>query len=93
MGDIIALIAAFVMFSLSEKCTLPTYPLYTNMFLFYLFMTFNFINFGFFFGGSEFSFHPKFGVMGLFTRDNFVSIFYVSIILGLSLMILLTLVN
>jgi hypothetical protein len=62
-------------------------PRFTYLYLYNAFLTFNLVTFGYFFGGSEFSFNTKFGVFGLFTYDNFVSVFYVSIMLGIYLMI------
>ena len=53
----------------------------------------NLILFAFFMGLNEFSFDPHKGVFGLFTSKNFVSIFYVSIILGLNLILANVLVN
>ena len=53
----------------------------------------NLVVFGYYFGGNEFSFDPKYGVFGLFTSANFVSVFYVSVILGLNLIIANVLVN
>ena len=44
-------------------------------------------------GLNEFSFDPYKGIFGLFTSLNFVSIFYVSIMLGLNLIIANVLVN
>jgi hypothetical protein len=47
----------------------------------------NLLIFAYFFGGNEFSFDPRRGVLGLFTEENFVSVFYVSVMLGLNLML------
>ena len=65
----------------------PEMPRFTYLYLYNAFLTFNLVTFGYFFGGSEFSFNTKFGVFGLFTYENFASVFYVSIMLGLYLMI------
>jgi len=56
-------------------------------------ISFNLISLGYFFGGSEISFNEYYGVFGLFTGYNFVSIFYVAIMLGINLMLSNILVN
>lgn len=43
--------------------------------------------FGYFFGGSEISANYLYGLFGLFTIQNFVMVFYVSIMLGIGLML------
>jgi len=62
------------------------------MFIYNILLAINSVAFGYFFGGSEFTFDPFFGVFGLFTRTNFVGILYVSILLGLWLIIVNTLI-
>lgn len=62
-------------------------PRFTYLYLYNLFLSFNLMTSGYFFGGSSFDFNTKFGVLGLFTYENFVSVLYVSIMLGLYLMI------
>ena len=52
-----------------------------------MFTSFNLITFGYFFGGSKFTLNPHFGMFGYFMYQNFVSIMYVSVMLGLYLMI------
>lgn len=49
--------------------------------------------YGYFLGGTEVSFHPQKGMLGLFTSTNFVGVFYVSIMLGVNLVIANVLVN
>jgi hypothetical protein len=62
-------------------------PRFTYLFIYNIFLCFNLITAGYFFGGSEFTNHIKFGVFGLYTYDNFVSVFYVSVMLGLYLIL------
>ena len=62
-------------------------PRFTYLYFYNLFLSLNLVTSGYFFGGSSFDFNTKFGVFGLFTYENFVSVFYVSIMLGLYLMI------
>lgn len=61
---------------------LPTPPLQTSL-VYNAFIALILSAFGYFCGGSEISFHPLYGMFGLFTIENFVRIFYVSILLGL----------
>jgi hypothetical protein len=68
-------------------------PRFTYLFLYNLFLCFNLISFGYFFGGNEFSNNIKFGIFGLFTYENFVNIFYVSVMLGLNLMLVNILIS
>lgn len=60
---------------------------FSNLFLYNILIVLTLITFGYFLGGNEFSFHPKYGVFGMFTSVNFASIFYVSIMLGLNIMV------
>lgn len=53
----------------------------------------NLVTFGYFFGASEFTSNPLTGLFGLFTINNFVMVFYVSIMLGIGLMLSNILVN
>ena len=53
----------------------------------------NSITFGYFFGGSSFSFDSKYGIFGLFTYENFVGIMYVSILLGIWMIIVNILID
>lgn len=62
-------------------------PPFTTFFLYNLFLSINFAAFGYFFGASSLSFDPWTGLFGLFTIENFVSIFYVSTFLGLGMLI------
>lgn len=66
---------------------MPKTPRFSNLLLYNLCLCINLVTIGYFFGGNEFSFDPVIGVFGLFTRENFVSVFYVSIMLGLNLII------
>lgn len=68
-------------------------PKFTYLYLYNLFLSFNLMTSGYFFGGSEFDFNTKFGVFGLFTYQNFVSVFYVSIMLGFYLIIVNILIS
>jgi hypothetical protein len=93
-GDLLTLLASFLFAFLDSKVPNPTYPPFAN-FLMFNFMTYvNLVMFGYFFGGSSlFSRNPLYGMFGLFTIDNFVMVFYVSIMLGIGLMITNILVN
>lgn len=82
LGDGLAILGSFASYYLDRFYTLPVMPRFTYLFIYYIFLTFNLITFGYFFGGSEFSFNTKFGVLGLYTYTNFVNVFYVSIMLG-----------
>jgi hypothetical protein len=62
-------------------------PKFSYLFLYNLFLCGNLVTFGFFFGGNEFSYNVKFGILGLFTYQNFVSVFYVSVLLGFYLIL------
>lgn len=84
-GDGLALIGSFASYYLDRYYSPPKMPQFTFLFIFNIFLTFNLVTFGYFFGGSEFSFNTKYGVFGLFTYERFVSVFYVSIMLGLTL--------
>jgi hypothetical protein len=65
----------------------PTEPQFLNALVLNFFIGFNFIWFGYFFGGSELSFDEFYGVFGVLTRENFPSMFYIGIMLGFNLMI------
>jgi hypothetical protein len=82
-----ALVGSFASYYLDRYFTRPAMPRFTYLFIYNVFLSFNLINFGYFFGGSEFSSDPKFGVFGLYTYTNFVSVFYVSIMLGLTMIL------
>jgi hypothetical protein len=64
----------------------PGMPRFTYMFFYNLFNAINLISFGYFFGGTDFSFDPQYGIFGLFTYENFVQVFYVGLILGFLMM-------
>lgn len=85
LGDGLAILGSVASYYLDRFFTQPDMPRFTYLFIYNVFLTFNLITFGYFFGGSEFSFNTKFGVFGLYTYTNFVSVFYVSIMLGLTL--------
>jgi hypothetical protein len=53
----------------------------------------NLVILGYYIGGTEFSFDPRRGVFGLFTSVNFVGVFYVSIMLGINLVMVNVMVN
>lgn len=86
-GDFLAIFASFVAVYLDQNYQVPDMPKFTYMFFYNLFLCVNSIAFGYFFGGSVFNFNPNFGVFGLFTYENFVNIFYVSVLLGLWMVI------
>lgn len=83
----LALLGSVVDFLLDRKYQVPTSPRFLNLFLYNFFISFNFISFGYYFGGSEISFNSYYGVFGIVNEQNFVSIFYVAIMLGLNLML------
>ncbi len=58
-----------------------------NLFFQNLFICLNYVSFGYYFGGSELSFNEFYGVFGLFNGGNFVTIFYVGIMLGFNIML------
>ena len=68
-------------------------PRFTYLYVYNVFLVLNLITFGYFFGGNEFSFNIKYGVFGLYTYANFVNVFYVSVLLGLTLMLSNILIN
>lgn len=88
-----AIVGSFVAVYLDQNHQVPDMPKFTYLFLYNVFLSLNSITFGYFFGGSTFSLDPKFGVFGLFTYDNFVSLMYVSVVLGLSLILANVLVS
>jgi hypothetical protein len=85
LGDGLAILGSVASYYLDRYYTKPDMPRFTYLFVYNMFLTFNLVTFGYFFGGSEFSADVKFGVFGLFTHTNFVSVFYVSVMLGLTL--------
>lgn len=85
LGDCLAVFGSLASYYLDFYYVAPVMPRFTYLFIYNIFLTFNLITFGYFFGGSEFSFNTKFGVFGLYTYTNFVSVFYVSIMLGMML--------
>lgn len=87
LGDGLGIVASFVSVYMDHHFTIPEMPRFTYLYLYNLFLSFNLMTSGYFFGGSSFDFNTKFGVLGLFTYENFVSVLYVSIMLGLYLMI------
>ncbi len=87
LGDTIAIVGSIITAFLDEIYQLPKTPRFSNFVIYNVFITINLITFGYFFGGNQFSFNPKNGVFGLFTQQNFVNVFYVSIMLGLNLII------
>ncbi len=86
IGDGLAFIASICSVYLDQNMKVPGMPRFTYMFFYNLFNAFNLITFGYFFGGTEFSFNPKYGIFGMFTHQNFVHLFYVGTILGFFIM-------
>ena len=81
-GDILSISGSFISVYLSEKYETPTQPRFLNLFIFNFFIGFNFIWFGYFFGGSDLSF------------DEYLpSMFYVGIMLGFNLTVSNVLLN
>lgn len=87
MGDFLGLTGAMLRTYMSEQTPSIQTPPFTTFFLYNLFLSINFMSFGYFFGASELSFNPNTGIFGLFTIENFVSIFYVSVFLGMGMLI------
>ena len=92
-GDILSISGSFISVYLSEKYETPTEPRFLNLFIFNFFIGFNFIWFGYFFGGSDLSFDEYYGVFGVLTRSNLPSMFYVGIMLGFNLTVSNVLLN
>ena len=86
-GDSLALFGSFISVYLDLKHVVPDKPKFTYLFMYNLFLCLNLITIGYFFGGSTFTFDPKFGIFGFFTYWNFVSVMYFSVMLGVYLMI------
>jgi hypothetical protein len=86
-GDLFSVVGSAACAYLNETYTIPDDPKFLSLFFQNLFISFNFICFGYYFGGSELSFNEYNGVFGLFDAANFVTIFYVGIMLGFNLMI------
>lgn len=78
---------------LEKKCELPKGPRFSTLIIYYFFASINMMIYGYYLGGTELSFDPKRGVLGLFTSSNFVSIFYIAIMLGINLVLANVLVN
>lgn len=92
-GDFLAIFASYVAVFLDQNHQVPEMPKFTYMFVYNIFLCVNSITFGYFFGGSDFSLNPNFGVFGLFTYENFVGILYVSILLGIWMIIVNILIS
>ena len=92
-GDLLAYAGCLALMKLESKYELPKGPRFSVLMLYNMCVAINLVVFGYYFGGNEFSFDPKYGVFGLFTSANFVDIFYVSVMLGLNLIIANVLVN
>jgi hypothetical protein len=86
IGDGFAIMASICSVYFDQNIKVPGMPRFTYMFFYNLFNAFNLITFGYFFGGTEFSFHPTYGIFGIFTYENFVHMFYVGTILGFFIM-------
>jgi hypothetical protein len=52
MGDGLAIIGSFASFYLEKYYQAPVMPRFTHLFIYNIFLTFNLITFGYFFGGS-----------------------------------------
>ena len=88
IGDFLALIASVCSVYLDQNMKVPGMPRFTYIFFYNLFNAFNLITFGFFFGGTEFSFNAQYGIFGIFTYENFVQVCYVAITIGFLMMML-----
>lgn len=93
LGDGLAILGSVASYYLDQRHQVPKMPRFTYLYVYNVFLTINLITFGYFFGGNEFSFNVKYGVFGLYTYENFVRVFYVSILLGLTLMLSNILIN
>jgi hypothetical protein len=87
LGDMLGLAGAMLRIYMTERTPGIQTPPFTTFFLYNFFLTINFASFGYFFGASSLSFDPYTGLFGLFTIENFVSIFYVSTFLGMGMLI------
>lgn len=56
MGDLLSLLGSAISVYFSERYETPSEPRFLNVFIFNFFIGFNFIWFGYFFGGSDLSF-------------------------------------
>lgn len=52
LGDGLAILGSFASFYLDKFYTIPVMPRFTYLFVYNIFLTFNLITFGYFFGGS-----------------------------------------
>lgn len=94
VGDLMALLASFLFAYLDSRVPSATFPPFANFMMFNITTYLNLVTFGYFCGGSVlFSRNPLYGLFGLFTLDNFVMVFYVSIMLGIGLMVTNILIN
>jgi hypothetical protein len=87
-GDTIAFLGTVASIYMDQNKKVPGMPRFTHMFFYNLFACFNMITFGYFFGGSDFDFHWRFGIFSLLSYETFIYVLYPSIMLGLFVMIL-----
>lgn len=87
LGDGLALVSSICAVYLDQNMKVPGMPRFTHMFFYHLFNAINLATFGFFFGGTVFSFDTQYGIFGIFTYKNFVEVFYVSVIMGFLMII------
>jgi hypothetical protein len=93
LGDLMTILASFVLAYLNKAVPEPTFEPFAKFSVYTIVTYLNLVTFGYFFGASEFSRNHLYGLFGLFTIDNFVMVFYVSIMLGIGLMISNILIN
>ena len=67
LGDGFAILGSVASYYLDQNNRVPEMPRFTYLYVYNIFLTFNLITFGYFFGGNEFSFNIKYGVFGLYT--------------------------
>ena len=66
MGDLLSILGSVISVYFSERYETPSEPRFLNVFNF--FIGFNFIWFGYFFGGSDLSFDEFYGVFGVLSK-------------------------
>jgi hypothetical protein len=92
-GDLLAILGSYLLAFLNETVPLPTFEPFGRFFVSTIINYLNLVTFGYFFGASEFNRNHICGLFGLFTLENFVMVFYVSIMLGIGLMLSNILIN
>lgn len=68
MGDLLSILGSAISVYFSERYETPSEPRFLNVFIFNFFIGFNFIWFGYFFGGSDLSFDEFYGVFGVLSK-------------------------